>query len=391
MYSSNHRNILIVDIGTSTSKIGYCGTEQPDIYESSRKFNYESPIQNSTIHDIDLYARMLGTYIKEDAPTILVQNTYEARTGDVLMYLMERRMVRNILFVRSAVAELFGAGRGSGLVVSMGGGSIQVSSVVDGCVTAREQMGLGGEEIVEAYRNQVFCNQGFLEEFKAKRATGVHKKGVSGNEELLSIENRDVVNISNADVTNGSRNIKNGKNIIIGGAINDAVSSKTNSSGVNENNDKLNFEIDEFCREAKDATLSLHDNTTAVFEKYGLKAEIGSYRYEIPRKMIAENGIPALINRVLEENDVNIRNTLINNTVIAGEGRVKGIADELTRILLPKYSRMRTYADINFSSFLGCSILGTISLTKQHFITIKDYEEYGVGILKRKNCDWMSF
>ncbi|KAG0441911.1 Actin-related protein 4 [Dictyocoela muelleri] len=417
MFTTNYLNILTIDIGTTTTKIGYCGTEQPDIFETSKKFNYKSPINNSTIDNVETYTRLISSYIKEEIPLILVQNTFETRTDEVLKYLMERRIVKNILFIRSAIAELFGTGRSTGIVISMGGGSIQVSSVVDGCLTASKRMNLGGEEITSIYRKEIFSNEEFCKEFKMKKIKNYDENLNKVNDknpskEVNELQNNQLQNDHKTDyqLSNDSLQIKNipeikNNNENIFNKENNNEEDIFNKEDINEDDNKdkdvndefqdnelkINFEIDEFCREAKDATLSFTDKKPIVFEKFGLKVEIGSYRYEIPRKIIGEDGIPNLFTQVIEENDINIRNTLLNNTVIVGESRIKGMSNELSNILLPKYSRLRIIEDNNFASFLGCSILGSISLSKQLFITYKDYEEYGVGILKRKNSDWLSF
>lgn len=312
MHISDYLDILAIDVGTETCKVGYCGSETPDVFESSRKlkYNFISPVVNSKVNNLDIYLDIVSSYC-EGSPVILVENTFDTVSDKVLEYMMERRILTNILFVKSCIVEMFGCGKGTGILINMSGGSTQVCSIVDGLITSRKIMNFGGYDITKMYAEKLNLKLDF---------TG--------------------------------------------------------------------FQKDEFYRIIKEETITISDCTDIVFERGNTKVNVGSFRYEIPNLYFENNGIIEMYKNVLNENAQNIRNNLITNTVITGGARIRGISDKITSILQPYYNRIRVTEDHDFATYLGCSVLGSLGTTKQLFITIKDYEEYGVNILKRKESNY---
>lgn len=104
------------------------------------------------------------------------------------------------------------------------------------------------------------------------------------------------------------------------------------------------------------------------------------------------HALPALIQHALSQVDVDIRPHLLANiVVVGGSSLVYGVSERLKQELEALYPgpRVRIFAPANvverrFSSWIGGSILASLGTFHQMWISRKEYEEHGPGIVEKR-------
>lgn len=102
--------------------------------------------------------------------------------------------------------------------------------------------------------------------------------------------------------------------------------------------------------------------------------------------------LPALIQHSLSQVDVDIRPHLLANiVVVGGSSLIYGINDRLKQELEALYPgpRVRIFSPGNvverkFSSWIGGSILASLGTFHQMWISKKEYDEHGPGIVEKR-------
>lgn len=337
MYTVGDITTAVVDIGTETTKIGYAGTNYPTTFCPSLKHKNEfiSPVTRSLVTDVTSYLGILCDCIPCDAESLVIAENTMERGGakkEILGYLMERRLCSSILFVRSGILDAFSHGKTTALVVSLGGGSTQVCSVIDGLITCRKQMEIGGLDLTLAFRDVL-------------DSSGVDfSRLISVDENAMWYERR------------------------------------------------IDFEKNEISRRVKEEVSSLDVEVPEAL--YNLSAEesieLKGYSRTIPHRLVE---VTRLIVEVIEMNTSEMRPMLAGNIVVVGGGTgIKDIDSAICTQLekeRPKW-KIRVIMEKNrFGTFQGGSIVGSMGSAKGLHIGTADYEEYGDSILDRKKCDWI--
>ena len=106
----------------------------------------------------------------------------------------------------------------------------------------------------------------------------------------------------------------------------------------------------------------------------------------------ASQTLPQLIQSSLSQVDVDIRPHLLSNVVVTGgTSMLHGFTDRLNHELMTLYPgpRVRISAPGNmyerrFASWIGGSILASLGTFHQMWISKKEYEEHGVGIVEKR-------
>lgn len=102
--------------------------------------------------------------------------------------------------------------------------------------------------------------------------------------------------------------------------------------------------------------------------------------------------IPGLIDASLKACDVDLRPTLLNNIVVVGAGSlIMGLTRRLEAELNVMFPgpRVRVHAPGNvterkFASWIGGSILASLGTFHQMWVSQKEYQEYGAGIVEKR-------
>lgn len=335
MYVAGDVITAVVDVGTETTKIGYAGTHLPTTLLSSATYKNEfiSPVTRSVVTDVTSYLGIMCDNIPCDAEALVISENTMEKCGvkkEILGYLMEKRLCNSALFVRSGVLDAFSHGKTTALVVSLGGGSTQVCSVVDGFVTCRRQMDVGGFDLTLAFKDVLISS---------------------------GMDFGRLIDVSQ-DSTWYERRVE--------------------------------FEKNEISRHVKEEVSDL--NNTALEVCYDLP--VGSVNIrdwnEIPHRLVE---VTKLIVEVIETNVPETRQVLAGNIVLVGGGTgIKGIDMVISLRLGQERPRWKSkvFMERNrFSTFQGGSIVGSMGSTKALHIGVGDYEEYGDNILERKKCDWI--
>jgi actin-related protein 4 len=106
----------------------------------------------------------------------------------------------------------------------------------------------------------------------------------------------------------------------------------------------------------------------------------------------ASQTLPALIQHSLNQVDVDVRPHLLQNVVVTGgTSLLYGFTERLNQELTMMYpgTRVRISAPGNtyerrFASWIGGSILASLGTFHQLWISRKEYEEHGVGIVEKR-------
>ncbi|EHY57866.1 Actin-related protein 4 [Exophiala dermatitidis] len=102
--------------------------------------------------------------------------------------------------------------------------------------------------------------------------------------------------------------------------------------------------------------------------------------------------IPGLVKASLGQVDVDIRPLLLGNVVITGAGSlIRGLPDRIQLELTKMYpsARVRIHAsgmsvERKFGSWIGGSIVASLGTFHQMWISKKEYEEHGAGIVEKR-------
>lgn len=338
MYIAGDSISAVVDIGSETTKSGYSDVGTPVVFEPSAGWRngYISPVTRSVVSDVGSYLEILCRCVPQDAESLVVsENTMEkgGAKREILAYLMERRVCESVLFVRSGILDVFSYGKTTGVAVSLGGGSSQVCSVVDGVITCRRQVDVGGIDLTSDFK-------------VGMEACGVDFAGFGRGER--------------GDAWDGRR---------------------------------IEFEKGEVARYAKEAVSNLGDEEVeGVYELAGGQVvDLGAYARAVPLRMAP---VCKVIVEVIESNAPEIRPTLSGSILVGGGGGgIRGIEGFIWSEVekeRPQWKTKVTVEKSRFSTFRGGSIVGSMGSARGFHIGVKDYEEYGEGILDRKKCEWIS-
>ncbi|WUR05149.1 actin-related protein [Vairimorpha necatrix] len=160
MFVSSDLSSVIVDIGTETFKIGYSDKEYPMHYNSSKTFknDFTSPVQSSTIHNIDSYISLMTSHLPLDTSYLLIsENTFEDENikERILSEVMEKSLASSLMFSKSSILDTFSYGKTTSINIVISGGSTQIVSVVDGYITCRKKIEYGCEDISKKYLEKI--------------------------------------------------------------------------------------------------------------------------------------------------------------------------------------------------------------------------------------------
>jgi actin-related protein len=158
----------------------------------------------------------------------------------------------------------------------------------------------------------------------------------------------------------------------------------------------LDFDVDmKLCAESSsmDKTYELPD---------GQVITVGNERFRVPEVLFAPSmigredpGIQDLAFQAIMACDVDIRKDLFGNVILAGGSSCfSGIGERLQKelqCLAPSSMSVKVVApaERKYSSWIGGSILACLSTFQQMWITKEEYDEAGPGIVHRKCCGGM--
>lgn len=103
----------------------------------------------------------------------------------------------------------------------------------------------------------------------------------------------------------------------------------------------------------------------------------------------ASSSLPSLVVKAIELCDVDIRKTLSGDIVLAGasslfSGLPERLHQDLTRLMPTTKFQVRAVPERGFLTWVGGSIMASLSTFKGMWITASEYEETGVQVVHRK-------
>lgn len=105
----------------------------------------------------------------------------------------------------------------------------------------------------------------------------------------------------------------------------------------------------------------------------------------------AKQTIPAMLNASLNAVDVEIRPQLLHNVVLTGGGSLiekmaERISHELTTLLPNPKVRVQALGPVDrkYGAWIGGSVLASLGTFHQMWVSRKEYEEHGAGIVEKR-------
>lgn len=146
----------------------------------------------------------------------------------------------------------------------------------------------------------------------------------------------------------------------------------------------------------------LENNYDVIFEqeKNISDQNVLNYRmFERARFMKEENNdvdvllsnIKDMFKQVIDSAEEENKNLLLSNVFLSGGCCSLDVQNKINEQLCTIYpqSKLKVTYEKNYHTFVGCSVLGSLGSVRGFFIGEKDWDEYGVGILDRKNMNWL--
>jgi actin beta/gamma 1 len=376
-FSDDECAALVVDMGSSMIKAGFAGDDAPravfaaivgrckhagvmvgmdqkDAYvgdEAQSKrgvLTLKYPIEHGIITNWDdmekLWSHTFYNELRvapEEHPVLLsvAPNNPKANAERMVQIMFETFNVPALYLEQASVLSLYASGRSTGVSVTIGDGSMHVIPVYEGYALphAIQSSTLGGRDLTE-FAMKIMTERGYS---------------------FTTTAERDIV-----------RDVKEKLCYIA-----------------------LDFDAEmKLCSESSNAekTYELPDGQVIV---------VGNERFRVPEVLFSpcfmgseQVGIQDMVFRAIMSCDVDIRKDLYSNIVIAGgSSAFSGIAERLQKemqALAPSTMHVKVVAppERKYSSWIGGSILSSLSTFQSMWITKEEYDESGPSIVHRKCC-----
>ncbi|EIE27441.1 putative Acttin-related protein 4 [Coccomyxa subellipsoidea C-169] len=396
MYGGDEVNALVIDLGSSTVKAGYAGEDTPKALfpaavgcigehdgsevsnggeKNGRKLHVGSQAMGFRKDDMEVVqACNNGLYDNWDAieaiwghifndrlaanpaehPVMLAEpsfNTKDIREKTVEL-LFEKFSPPAVFLAKNAVLSSFAMGRQSSLVVDAGHEGIVVSAVHDGYVLQKSiaRAPIGGRLLTQCMLQSV------------------ESKGITVRP---SYSFKRSINAS------GQYELKN------------LDFPQTSPSYRQFNMEQIAADVKESIGRVSDGPFDAEQNASIPTVNYelpdGQEIQVGPDRFKVPEVLFN----PDSINRC----DAELRRDLYSGILLAGgTAMFTGLRDRLERELAeaaPHNCKVKVTSPANslerkFSVWIGGSILASLGSFQQMWVSKKEYEEHGAGIVHRK-------
>lgn len=278
----------------------------------------------SKITDLPLYFSLIPSFHTILLPLNIHQKKFQTQIIDHVF----NNGTENILFVDSMILDLFSYGKTTGIVIKLGE-SICISAIIDGQVKVRRERDYGGIEMTNEFMKYM--------------------------QECDKLDNTTIQEVKPAD-------------------------NEVNEEPTYSKSQITHFEL---IRMLKETAFSVKDDVFVFKEKIYKKEPIKS-------KLISDlcRDIKDHVKEIIEACDMESKNLLLSNVVLSGGcANILDLSEEITSILCEIYppSKVKVVHEKCWQTYQGAAVFGSLGSTRCLFIGRKDYEEYGSGVLQRKN------
>ncbi|CAL8463368.1 g2902 [Coccomyxa elongata] len=424
MYGGDEVNALVVDLGSSTVKAGYAGEDNPKaLFPSAvgciggqagselsnggagagRKLHVGSqamgfrrddmevvqPFVNGLYNDWDIVEAIWSHIFKDqlsanpsEHPLMLAEpsfNTKDIREKTVEV-LFEKFSPPALFLAKNAVLSSFAMGRQSSLVVDAGHEGIVVSAVHDGYVLQKS--------ITRAPIGGKLLTQCMLQSIESKGITV--KPPYSFKRSLSSAGQWELKDLDFPNTTPSFRRY---------------------------HVEQVGADVKETIGRVSDGPFDAEQNASIPTVNYelpdGTEIQVGPDRFKVPEVLFNPSllstfagldtvkgydggelmGMQGLVQDSINRCDVDLRRDLYNGVLLAGgTAMFTGLRDRLERELAeaaPHNAKVKVTSPANslerrFSVWIGGSILASLGSFQQMWVSKKEYEEHGAGIVHRK-------
>lgn len=396
---------LVVDPGSYSIRAGYAGEDSPKLaFSSSYGFNGTNnfigdnslhlPRENTEILNPLPLAQTLDYVVKTlhvdtpEHPLLLTEPTWNSKAArtEAMQLALEENSFPAVYLVKSPVASLFAAGKGSGLIVDIGHETTSVTPVVDGLVLYKP---IRRSRYAGKYLNAEVAK--VLGDFEIRRKINIEvtnsylqlqRSRVYEEFKETMCQLSDTPFSKDMSESIVPRTFEYGRDI----SREFGIERFTTAEAL--------FRPKEYGQEVfPDEESELPQEESQVISE-GVASEATSneptpsYMYADYRPIKGYSGSMGLSQMIVDSInacDVDIRANLANNIVITGgTSQVQGLTDRVNSDLTTALAgiKIRLYApgnfiERNYSSWVGSSILASLGTFHQLWISKKEYEEVG--------------
>ena len=381
----------MIDIGSTTVRSGYAGSAKPSFVENAiigkcgkdarYPISFEQPSSNTELLPIwrlpDNTGRGLEVASDESLYGIIERTVADYHTGfqsdadgsslslspvlisepsvqnvayrqKVIQYLFEKLGARAAFVCKRSVLSAFSVGKTNALVVSVGAGVTGVSCVAGG-----------------------HASQHFYSSWN-----------VAGN--ALDSELRERLRAQNPSCNFLPKSFKSAKEV-------------TNSFLEYAEKFHLRRMKEEVCRVAENKDIRVNVNSAAYELPDGTLVDCSKVAQGVPEMLFGgkAKNLGLMVQEVLEKQksaDESLANSLLGSVVVCGgTAAMTGFSERIQNELSQMYSGSavkcfsgQTNEDKQHSAWIGGSIVGSLGAFANLWITKREYEEHGVGIVGKK-------
>jgi len=341
--------------------------------------------------DVDLNGAGEGEKPLEEHPLLLSETAWNSAKNreKAIEVAMESWGAPAFWLARNSVLAAFGAGKATALVIDIGASTTSVVAVHDGLILKKsvQKSNLAGNWISGQVRQMLQSQDPKVEltpHFMIQSKTPVDA-GQPAQATYRKYENKIHDSFR---VLEEERVLHEFKESVVSTWTAPGRLHSQNQSGM------TNFD---FAKQQPGHVFEMPDGSNQMWgaERFTVVEGLFDERVALPvagEQVLKSQTIPELVRLCLNGVDLDLRPALLANVVVTGGTTlVRGLTTRLENELMSMYpgGRVRIQAagltyERRFGSWIGGSILGSLGTFHQMWISKKEYEEFGAGIVEKR-------
>ena len=373
-----NRNRIVIDNGSTTIKAGYAGEDNPHIVFPSVLLHQEQ--SNVNLQRL--------TYFGDKALIQHSKNSYENKIG-ILKYPIQRGVINDW----GCMEEIWNFTLKDELAVDPEECYTLLSESSLASDADREKM---GEIMFETFKVPALCtaDSGLLSLFEAGRTTGIVLKSGGSITTVVPVFNGFAIRNAIQSMEIGGNELTQFLITLLHGQHNLSTTTELSIANYIKKTKcyiALDWEIElELQCSSYEPPFKFDDKTIINFKDERFRCPEALFQPSLLNS-VSNTGIHELVHSSIMKCSVDIRKELYSNIVIAGGNTLfPRFSDRLQKELVLLSTNNQPIKIISpknrkISSWIGGSVLGSLTSTDNFFVTKYEYQEYGPNQLHRKS------